>query len=345
MSGGGHGGRWYRRRIAARPAVPAPTTTPRLRVRRGARRLLASLLAAGLLGACASGDGLPGAPDALLSALEAMPATAVERGLFWTDLGASREVRDAASAELAATLHLDDLTAVLSSGGPPATVLLGRFSAAAVAETARAAGFRPGDGEGWTVLTASDDTFVPALAVRDGVLLAGAIAEVEALVAGAPTAADVGWVARLRRAAGQDAAAVALAPAPDPTLAEHVRRSGSTAGALLQQAGVSRPLGSYEGFLISGPPDGTGGPGAVAIALREGVDGQEMASALAVRLSTSGMVGEPTRRLADQLEPGGARLHESAAVVRLPVAWETFDAAALQRDVESQSLAFLVPDG
>jgi hypothetical protein len=309
------------------------------------RCLLTALLAAGLLGACTSGDGLPGAPDRLQEALEVMPATAVERGLFWSDLGDGGEARGAASAALVATLGIDEVAAVLSSGGPPATVLLGRFSAGSVAETARGAGFSPVEEAGWTVLSAPDDTFVPAVAVRDGVLLAGTLAEVQALVAGAPTAADIDWVARLRRAAGPDAAAVALAPAPDPGLAQHVRRSGSTAEALLQQAGVRRSLGPYEGFLISGPADGAEGPGAVAIALGEGADGQEMTSALAVRLSTSGMVGEPTRRLADRLEPGGARLHESPAVVRLPVSWDTFDAEALQRDVESQSLAFLVPDG
>jgi hypothetical protein len=297
------------------------------------------LLGGTVAAACGAGDGLPGAPDDLDTALAAMPATAVERGLFWS--GDATDAPQGQWTAVASSLSVSDVDAVLESGAPPASVLLGGFAAADVVASGEAEGFRATAAGRWSLLVAPREGFVPALAARDGVLVAGDLAEVQAVVDGADTAADVEWLRRLSRATGGDARHVALAPSPDPDLPQHVRRTGATAPALLRQAGVREPLPAYAGYAISAA--GTRGPGAVALALHDEVDGPATASALAIRLSTTGMVGQPSRRLVDQLEPGGARWHEAAGVIRVPVDWQAFDAAALRRDVEAQALAFLVP--
>jgi hypothetical protein len=325
---------------------------------RGMTQLVALLIALGLLAACNRAAGLPGAPDGLADLLQRMPATAADRGLYFSDLRASGPddgfgtvlpFPSAGTSSLG--FGLDDVTYVLESGGPPATVLAGAIDVRSVAAAAEAAGYTVARGGGWTVFTRNTATpgdplaaAVPSGAVRRGVVVLGDRPEVEAVVAGAETAADGGTWSRLAAAAGQDVIAAAMAPPPDVSAA--ARRMGVPEDAVLRRAGVDVTLRSYEGFLLAyGGEDDGDRPGVIALLFPPGGGGSDEAAAMARRLVLATVIDDPTRRFADHLEPGPPRWLEAARVVRMPVRWQVFDPDLIRADVELQRLAFLAPGG
>lgn len=289
---------------------------------------------------------LPGAPPALPPLLSAMPASAVQRGLFLSvgDAGFG-SLLGLGDLRTAFGLGADDVTAVLESGEPPVTVLLGAFDVDVLADRFRELGYDVERRGGWRVLqraTPPPDAppivaAVPAAALREDLLVLGG-AEDTAEVVDARVAADVGWIRRAAAALGPAATAAAFGPPPD--VAARARRAGVDGRALLERAGVEVALAPYAGYVIGGPPTGV-----VALAYEGDGGGSDAAAALALRLATATVLDHPSRRTTDVLEPGAPRWRDAAGVVVLPVEWTDFDPARLRADLEAEALPWLVPLG
>jgi hypothetical protein len=316
-------------------------------------RLRAVLLALGLAAAlaCGAGDGLAGAAPALDALLEAMPASAAARGLYFTDQtavdGFGSALPLAGDAPEAFGFAVVDADALLESGAPPVTALRGGFAPDAVRDGFTAQGYAASAEGGWTVFTRPaaappgahpDAVLLPAAALRGDVLVLGTADEVAAATRG-HVAAGTPWAPRLARAAGPDAALVALGP-PPAALAARAAAAGTTLDALLSRAGAAGDLAAYDGFALAWP---AAGAGVLAVAYPPGVDGDRQAEALALRLATAPVVDAPARGLADELDPGAARWHDEARVAVVPLRADAPEPETLRADLEEGRLLFLAP--
>lgn len=300
-------------------------------------RRLCALLAALTLGACGAGDGLPGAPHQLTDLHPNVPAAAAERGLFF-NMGSVLRLDGSLG------FVPDQVDAVLESGAPPFTVLSGDFEPGEIERAAARWGYEERAVDGQRLLVRSGAlagdapplvSAVPALALHGGVLLLGTPEELVAGGNGDPPE----WLSRAVRALGPEITQAALAPAV--RIDEHAERLGAEPAVLLSRHGAHAPLRPYEGYAIGRGADGRG---VVVLVQAGGRGGPEQAAALAARLATTSVLGEPGRRLADAFDADGPRWLDEAAVVRLPVRWTDFDAARLRADVEGRLLVALVPE-
>lgn len=309
-----------------------------------------------LLAACSQERSAP--PGRVQELLGLVPEeVANERVLYYSDLRAVRgftSVLPLTASGRVLGVDVGEFTDVLETGGAPLTFLAGDFERDTVAEAVGEHGYRVVPGEPWVRFERSGRvpegaaplvTAVPAGAVRDGVLVLGSSADVDAVVAGGvpPNWADV--LVETVGAAG----AIAFDGREAP-LAEAVRRSGTDVEGLLEQHRVTGRLSPYEAVALSWDPagefDGLRVPaGVVALAVPAGTDRGEQAAALAIRTATAPILGDGRRATADILEGGAPRFDDDLGTVYLPVRWVEFDARLIRRDLDAGNLVFLAAGG
>ncbi|HUH06462.1 MAG TPA: hypothetical protein VML96_01520 [Egibacteraceae bacterium] len=312
--------------------------------------------------ACARGDSLPGAPQPLTDMLEIMPAEAVSRGLYYTDLtsladpqaeGFATVLPLGAQATAGLGFSIENALQILETGDPASALLRGTWDAEAITQGFESMGYSRDDAGGWLVFRRSGElppdappatVAIPAAALRGGLLFLGSTHELPAVTGEAVTAMDFEWMARVVRAVGPDAAAIALG-APPASFRVEAERAGTDVAGLLSQAGMTSPLPEYQGFAVAfSPSDDAATNGVVALAYAPEAEGKDPALNLAVRINTAHLLGGASSiQGRDALEGGAPRWIEGERVVFVPVAWNPFDGTALRDDLRRGKLLFLAP--
>lgn len=231
-------------------------------------------------------------PGLLVDALEVMPAEAAGRGLYYTtQTGTFTSVYGFAPGRVepavteAYGIRGEHISAVLESGGPTSTVLLGGFVVDDVAAAFESLGYGRSSQDGWTVLSAGAQAQGPlaagaeAVALRPGAVVIATSAELARLLAGG-SAATSPWVAALVGAVPGEAAAVAMGPSYDEMVGDKVAPPGP-------EAGPSR----YAGWLLAFTGDGSERAGLVALTFSEPV-GPAAAGQLAAMIGAAPRVGD-----------------------------------------------------
>ena len=303
--------------------------------------LLAAVVVLALVAGAAVRWRVPGPPATLVAALEVMPLEAAQRGLYYTaQAGTLDSLYGLAPGQVepavtdAYAIRGEDITAVLESGGPASTVLLGRFPADDIAAAFERLGYDRSSRDGWTVLTASSGAEGPlaagaqTVALRPDAIVLSTTAELAAL--GQGSSADTApWVAGLLRAVPGDATAVALGPAYDEMAGDKVAPPGP-------QGGPSNDAA----WMIAFPGTGEERRGVVSLLYAQPA-GPAAAGELAGRIAASGRVGLGADILV--VEPGEPRWDAEHALATVPV---TATASArtwehLRRSIEAGEAGFL----
>ena len=319
------------------------------RMRAPLRRLVAVMtLAALLVGPAGCSDP---APVQLSAMLDVMPATAGQRGLYYSDLRAEHGFGSALPLRRAnAVVGVDVFDAVLETGGAPLTVLAGDIRPRRVIDAVQQAGYLVEEAdEDWIAFrrarTSDAGPFaaaVPAGAVQRDLLVLGSPEEVRAAIDGDTPVAEVPGAARLLDALGP-AHAVAMLLSPDRIL-DAAREAGGVRSAL-DRGGAQGELPEWDAAALSwgdpGDPDATG---TLLLALDvDAEQGHEAARALVLRAATTPLLGDGRRATAQLFDRGAPRWDPERGVVRLPVRWTDDDPTAVRADLDAATLLFLAP--
>jgi hypothetical protein len=277
------------------------------------------------------GTGDRGAGE-LFGALDYIPAAVVERGLyassedglFDSGFGLAPGRVDAALEE-AYGISGDQVTAVVESGAPPITVLVGRFDVEEVAAKFVNAGYERTTEQGWTVLRAGADAGgplaagVPMVALREDAIALGGDDDITALLTG-PAAAATQWVPRVLAAVDGETTALALGPA---------RVTDDPASA------------SPQGWLLAlQAADGERRAGQIAVAFT-GDAGPAAAGTLASAVRTSGPVGAGAQTLAFEAAEPTWDADAAVALVGVTAAGSDDAWAQLRTTLEAGNVPFL----
>lgn len=278
--------------------------------------------------------------DSLLRrALQVMPADAVSRGLYFTAEGqtfasvygiAPGAVSD--DVTLAYGIHAEDVTAVLESGGPSVTVVLGDFPAGEVAQRFQSLGYEPVQAPGWTVLQQASDpqgplaAAVTRVAVRPDAVVLGSAADVDAVLDGS-VAWSIDWVRHLVEGIPAASSSAALGPSYDEMVAGR--------GSPPPQGGAV-----HTGWLLAF--SGTAADRTGRVALAYGADaGPPDAGRLAAAVGADPVIGQPGSGVA--LQPGDPAWDDRRGVAAVDVDATGPDAgwAQLRRLLEDGQARFL----
>ena len=255
-----------------------------------------------------------GPPELLARTLEVMPAPAAGAGLYFTaQAGTLESVYGFAPGRVEPTLERtygirgDDVTAVLESGGPATTVLLGSFAVDDIAGAFADLGYTVEEsGGGWTQLVGGDQVQGPlaagaeAVALRRDAVVIGTAAETAAVVRDeTPEQWD-----QVLRMAPAEASVVAFGPSYDEMVGDKVASPDAEGGAE-----------RYVGWLLAFWGDGERREGVVV----QQYDGARAAVAgeLAGRIGAAPVIG--TAPGAIRLEPQEPRWDADSGIATVSV--------------------------
>lgn len=303
--------------------------------------LLAAVVVMALVAVAALRSRAQGPPATLVAALEVMPLEAAERGLYYTaQAGTLDSLYGLAPGHVEPAvadsygIRGQDISAVLESGGPASTVLLGAFPTDDIAAAFERLGYERSSRDGWTVLTASAGAEGPlaagaqTVALRRDAIVLSTTAELAAL--GEGSSADTApWVATLVRAVPAEATALAMGPSYDEMVGDAAAPPGPEGGP-----------SSYAAWMVAFAGAGEERRGVVSLLYSE-TAGPAAAGELAGRIAASGRVGMGADTLV--VEPGDPRWDAEHAVATVPVTatastrtWQN-----LRRSIEAGEARFL----